>query len=297
MIAGVCYIRDACDMLPFLCGHYLRAGFDHLRFVDDGSTDGTFAFLTEFAKRSNRVSVQRVESNFDDQPDRVTEAANAMIAKGYRIIVPFDSDELWNVTAAQLREAFAGKGDIALRGRWQNFVQKRRRLSGSSSGLLHMRYRAPEAGGDRESITNYRLPFVCYFEKKVAFATSAPVQIARGQHSLIKGPSLQDGNEFEIFHLPLRCRDEIVKRAINYEPRRAPRRTCPDESWQSSFHGEVVSTGRLEAVWAANSANDEGCLDVYGNPLTLIPDTRLRHVLARAWFYMARCWPTLVLRR
>jgi hypothetical protein len=297
VIAGVCFIRDARDMLPFLCGHYLRVGFDHLRFVDDGSTDGTFEFLTSLANKSNRVSVERVLSNVDDQPGRMTNAANAMIAAGHRIIVPFDSDELWNVTAARLRKAFSAGSDLALLGRWQNFVQMRSQRSSSATGLLRMRYRAPDAGADMMSVSGCRLPFVCYVERKIAFATAAPVQIIRGQHELIVGPPLQDGAKFEIFHLPLRCRDEIIKRGINYEPRRALLRTNPEESWQSAFHAEVVNADRVNAVWAANSADSEGRLDVYGKPMTLIPDTRLCHALARAWLYMAVRWPTLVLSR
>jgi hypothetical protein len=220
-----------------------------------------------------------------------------MIAAGHRIIVPFDSDELWNVTAARLHKAFSGGSDVALQGRWQNFVQTRSRLSGSAIGLLRMRYRAPAAGADRMSVSSYRLPFVCYVEQKIVFATAAPVHIIRGQHGLVTGPPLLEGTEFEIFHLPLRCRDEIIKRGINYEPRRASLRADPGESWQSAFHAEIVNADRVDAVWGANSADSEGRLDVYGKPMTLIPDTRLCHALARAWLYMAVRWPTLVLSR
>jgi len=211
--------------------------------------------------------------------------------------VPFDSDELWNVTAARWRKAFSGTSDLALKGRWQNFVQAHSQVSGSATGLLCMRYRAPDAVADMTIVSTYRVPFVCFVEEKIAFATAAPVQIARGQHGLVIGPPLQEQNEFEIFHLPLRCREEIIKRGINYEPRRALVRANPEQSWQSAFHAEVVNTGRVDAVWAANSADREGRLDVYGNPVVLIPDLRLCRALARAWLYMAVRWPTLVLSR
>jgi len=38
-VAGICLVRNAVDLVPFLCGHYLRCRFAHLHFVDDGSHD------------------------------------------------------------------------------------------------------------------------------------------------------------------------------------------------------------------------------------------------------------------
>ena len=32
-ICGACMIRDSVDLVPMLCGHYLRIGFDRLVFV------------------------------------------------------------------------------------------------------------------------------------------------------------------------------------------------------------------------------------------------------------------------
>jgi len=54
-VAGICVIRDAADLAPFLCGHYLRAGFAHIAFVDDGSSDGTFQILKRISERTARV--------------------------------------------------------------------------------------------------------------------------------------------------------------------------------------------------------------------------------------------------
>src|SRR5205085_12384235 len=100
-VAGACIIRDAVDLVPYLCGHYLRGGFAHIAFVDDGSRDGTFELLKKIAHRTGRVSVRQVRSDVYDQSALMTEAANGLIQQGYSIIIPFDADEFWNADASE----------------------------------------------------------------------------------------------------------------------------------------------------------------------------------------------------
>jgi hypothetical protein len=75
-VAGVCVVRDSRDIIPFICGHYLRAGFGHIAFIDDGSSDGTFEFLTTLRRRTDRVSVRSVMRDGFEQPDLMNESAN-----------------------------------------------------------------------------------------------------------------------------------------------------------------------------------------------------------------------------
>jgi hypothetical protein len=58
-IGGACIVRDARDIINLICGHYLRVGFGHITFIDDGSSDGTFEFLSQLSLRTSRVSVTR----------------------------------------------------------------------------------------------------------------------------------------------------------------------------------------------------------------------------------------------
>ena len=60
----------------------------------------------------------------------------------------------------------------------------------------------------------------------------------------------------------------------------------PGESWQSAFHRDVVLSGHVDAAWAANSADEFGRADVFGTPLPLFRDTRLRNLLASAAAYL-----------
>src|SRR5664279_4976140 len=204
-VAGVCIVRDARDLIPFLCGHYLRIGFGHVAFIDDGSSDGTFEFLCRLARRTQRVSVKRVFEDQCYQRVHVTETANALIAAGYEIIVPFDADEFWCVEAHRLEELLATQSNIAFNGEWVNFVQGRKHLLPRPFYLFVMTFRAPAlAEANRTNVTGFLRPFVSYVERKVAFKTNSAVELSLGQHVLLSGPDKFCHRIFEIFHLPIR---------------------------------------------------------------------------------------------
>lgn len=289
-VAGACVLRDSVDIVPFLCGHYLRMGFAHLAFVDDGSTDGTYELLQRIAKRTPRVSVKQVHIEGFEQPALMTEALNGLIAAGHSIIVPFDSDEFWAADVATFRSILAPSTEAVVEGRWVNFVQRRSRLASTRRGLFGATHRAPhlpDAG--QETITTYANSFLCFSTQKIAVKTASPVKIERGQHGLAVGPQEVCGTKLEILHLPFRSRTEILKRGLNYEPRRATVRKESGMSWQSAFFGEAATNGKLNAVWAAHSCNSSGQIDIYGKPLAATEDRRLRRTLAGAgWHFLTR---------
>jgi hypothetical protein len=153
-------------------------------------------------------------------------------------------------------------------------------------GLFNMAYRAPQhADATKASVTGSERPFVCLDVTKVGLKSTNPIELAMGQHYIVGDLEKHCSRTFEIFHVPIRSRDEIAKRALNYEPRWALSRTSPDEVWQSAHHRNIVLSGRLDAEWAANSFDTNGCLDVYGRPLQLTRDARLRYILAKAATY------------
>jgi hypothetical protein len=280
--AALCVVRDARDIIPFICGHYLRSGFGHVRFIDDGSSDGTFEFLQRLSARTQRVSVERVICDSFRQPELMTAGANSLIAQGYRLIVPFDSDEFWNVNAPNLEHLLREHGDFVFFGQWVNFVQRSDVTSPRALGFFGMKFRAPTLSDvNRETVTGFQKPFVCWSERKVAFKAAGQITINRGQHL----PGMDGNAEFEIFHLPLRTRSEIIKRGMNYEPRRPSLRSAP-VSWQSAFHREVVLRDSVDEVWKANSVSDERALNAFGETIPVTFDTRLRNLLLRASTFM-----------
>jgi hypothetical protein len=151
------------------------------------------------------------------------------------------------------------------------------------------------ADANQESVTAFRRPFVCHSDTKVALKTTRTIEMDLGQHSVV--PEVEGANhEFEIFHVPLRYRSEIVKRGMNFEPRRAATRTDPGQSWQSAFHRQVVIEDRVDEVWRANSV-DAGADQVFlrGEQLQLVRDLRLRRLLLRASAYLGLAFRTLAI--
>jgi hypothetical protein len=289
-VAGACVLRDCVDIVPFLCGHYLRMGFAHVAFIDDGSTDGTYELLQRIAKHTPRVSVKQVHIEGFEQPALMTEALNRLIAAGHSIVVPFDSDEFWDADAATFWSILAPSTEAIVEGHWVNFVQRRSCLASTPLGLFGATHYAPylpDAG--QETITTYANSFLCFSIRKIAIKTASPVKIERGQHGLLVGPQEGCGTKLEILHLPFRSRAEILKRGLNYEPRRATVRKDRGMSWQSTFFGEAATNGKLDAVWAAHSCDSSGQIDIYGKRLAAVENHRLRRTLVGAgWHFLTR---------
>jgi hypothetical protein len=282
--AALCMLRDARDLAPFLLGHYLGAGFGLVMLIDDGSTDGTYEYLQEAARRTARISLHRVEHDSFRQLEVVSDAADALVDAGFHLIVPFDSDEFWQVTAAGMAERYAAMPEAMFHGRWLNFVQRRDMLEPRPYGVLAMKYRMPPLEDrKRKGVLGGTQPYLACATHKVGFKSPRRVDISHGQHAL-REPLPQDPQVYEIFHLPLRYRSEIIKRGETYELRRQPLRDIPQRAWQSAYHRDVVLAGRVDEEWAASSQQD-GCLDFKGRRIPLIRDLRLLRTLVRAARY------------
>ena len=287
--AGICVVRNAYDLVGLVCGHYLRIGLGHLRFIDDGSSDGTYQLLSDFARKEKRVSVRRVNNTEFYQAQLMSEAANELIMAGYRLILPFDVDEFWDVSAPALEMRYADRCEIAFSGRMTNFVHNTKATRARRCYLFGVKYSAPIlADANSQTVMAYERPWVCVKETpKVAFKSAHAVELDKGQHGLIVGPTEVDDRPYEVFHLPLRNKSELVKRAVDREPRVAPLRPNPEIGWQATFHFRAGLAGRIDEVWLASSADANGYLNCYGQPIALRRDTRLRTLILRSYAYVA----------
>ena len=295
-LAGVCIVRNARDLIAFVCGHYLRIGLTHIRFIDDGSSDGTYEFLFQLARHEKRVSVAQVNAQEFRQGELMSEAAAELVHRGFAIILPFDVDEFWNISGPLLEDRYARHLEISFSGHWINFVQSRRVTRATPARLLGVKYSAPVLhDANQATVTSFKRPFVCFSTTKIAFKTARPVRLHVGQHSLETGPQHSDPTRYDIFHLPFRCKDEIAVRALDHEPRRAPLRQHASIAWQSFFFREAYLTSRTDDLWRANSADSDGFLNCGGERIPLAHDYRLRTVLVKAIGYLALRYPRCLL--
>jgi hypothetical protein len=275
-------------MIPYLCGHYLRIGFDFLSFIDYGSSDGTYERLVRIARKSGRVRVMRVMHDVLKHKECLNAEISFLSNVGFGVVLPFDSDEFWYLSKSELTAIAKNRTERVIRASWTNFIQNRFvRDTNSFVALLPTRRLEPAESVANKDVTAFAAPFVGYRESKVGFVSSRPVSLGLGQHN-VEGDLVEDCRQYEMFHLPLRARSELIKRGLNYEPRRTPRRQDANQSWQSAFHRRVVLEGRIDGVWAANSVNYRGQLDVYGKTTPTLPDSRFRYLMLAAGGYFLR---------
>ncbi len=296
-VGAICVLRDARDIVPFLCGHYLRIGFDRLVFVDDGSSDGTFEFLEEISRRDPRVSVRRVDTEHFEQPLLMTAMANALIAEGCRIVFPFDKDEFWNIEVGAIRHAALGSTEGLFLGKWVQFVQDRSVRSPRTMHLLKARYRAPILDRRKKQLIRDGKLRLGFAMPKVAFKSGQPVDIEFGQHRLTQGPARILAEGLELFHLHLRSAHEVEYRKVHAERFRKLFAALMPEIEEMSAEARAARLDHLIGRWEMNSAEPDGCIVPEGGKvLPLVPDRRLRWLLLKAWLYLAIRHPWLVLR-
>jgi hypothetical protein len=287
-VAGICMLRNSVDMIPFLCGHYFRIGFDRLLFIDDGSSDGSYERLLGLERSTGRVLVKRVFSQVFRQQEAVNSGIADLSDAGFSIIVPFDADEFWAIAPGEVARIRSNPAERKIFGTWTNFIQKRSCQKSRALAPLLATYSFEKGNPiSPDQVMNYSAPWIGLAERKVAVASRHEVSIQKGAHDTVKGPLAVDQKDYEIFHLPLRSKSELIERA-EWELRRAPARKTPEESWQSAFHLSAKEQGRIDQVWAANSVDNRGFLDVYGHAVGARPDFRLRRLLLRALAHYLR---------
>lgn len=281
-------VRNAVDLAPLVALHHHLIGAETVWVIDNGSTDGTYELLRELAAKVPGLRVDRDEGPFD-QARMATDMANALLREGHRLIVPFDSDECWDLSIPRLARFMAGQRVNAVRSAVVNFVQARSVLAPTLQSWRSAvrRVERPVDPGDlRGAMDAERHSFVqLIFSPKMLAAPppGAVVSIRKGAHSMkFEGRTAVPWRRIACLHLPLRAASELEKRVRDYKDRHAPFRRDPAFGWRLNYWQAMLESGRMDREWAANSYAPDGTLDIFGRPAPTIFDDRLVRYLRRA---------------
>lgn len=290
-------VRNAVDIAPLTALHHLLIGADTVWVIDNGSTDGTHEMLRDLAAKVPGLRVDRDDGPFD-QARMATDMANALLREGHRLIVPFDSDECWDLSIPRLARFMARNQVNAVTGTVVNYVQARSVLAPSPGSwrLVCRRVRQPMDPGDLPgSMKEERHSFVqLIFQPKMLAAPpeGAPVAIVKGAHVIrYEGRTTMPWRRVACLHLPLRAASELEKRVRDYKDRHAPFRPDPEFGWRLNYWSEMLAGGKIEREWAANAYAPDGTLDIFGRPAPTIRDDRLVRYLRRADLYLKAMRP------
>ena len=290
-------VRNAVDLAPLTALHHVLIGAETVWVIDNGSSDGTYELLRELAAKVPRLRVDRDDGPFD-QARMASDMANALLREGHRLLVPFDSDECWDLSIPRLARFMARNQVNAVIGNVVNYVQARSVLAPTSTSwqLASRRVERPMDPGDlRGSLKEERHSFVqLIFIPKMLVAPppGARVAVRKGAHVIgYEGRTVMPWRRVACLHLPLRAASELEKRVRDYKDRHAPFRADPAFGWRLNYWSEMLASGKIEREWAANAYAPDGTLDIFGRPAPTIRDDRLVRYLRRADLYLKAMRP------
>ncbi|HET6621113.1 MAG TPA: glycosyltransferase family 2 protein [Dongiaceae bacterium] len=290
--AAFAIVRNAADLAPLTVLHHHLVGAETVWVIDNGSSDGTYELLRRLADKVPGLRVDRDDGPFD-QARMATDMANALLREGHRLIVPFDSDECWDLSIPRLARFMAGRGVNAVEGMVVNYVQARSvqaPVPGSWKLAVRRVERPMDPGDLRGSMTKARHSFVqLIFPPKMLAAPPAgsQVDICKGAHEIrFDGCLMARWRRVACLHLPLRAASELEKRVNDYKARHAPFRRFARWGWRLDHWSDVLASGGIEREWAANSYGADGMLDVFGRTAPTVRDDRLVRYLRRADLFL-----------
>src|SRR6185369_4004785 len=286
--AAIAIVRNAADLASLTALHHHLLGADSVWVIDNGSSDGTYEILRHLAARVPGLRIDRDDGPFD-QARMATDMANALLREGHRLIVPFDSDECWDLSIPRLARFMADQRVNAVTGTVVNYVQARSVLAPTPESwkLANRRVARPMDPGDLHgSMKEERHSFVqLIFTPKMLAAppVGTNLGIRKGAHQIdYDGRAVMPWRRVACLHLPLRAASELEKRVRDYKERHAPFRPNPEFGWRLNYWSDMLASGKIEQEWAANSYAPDGTLDVFGRPAPTIRDDRLVRYLRRA---------------
>jgi len=261
--------RDEADIVDAHLSFHLNAGVDYVIATDHRSMDGTTEILESYA-RAGVLRLFREEGEFTRQGEWQTRMAR-LAATEHRAdwVINSDADEFWWPRCGSLKESLAltPEGCGVVRGLLRSFLPLR-----ADDGRFseRMTIRLALAAPINDPATPYRPA------GKVAHRGHPEVVVGEGgSHQVfgLPGPLLRAWHPVEIFHLPLRSKEQCARKY---------RKTWT--GWTKNLRGDLARArlasgeGREDVIWNRVALGRDD-VEQGLNEGWLASDTRLRDAL------------------
>jgi hypothetical protein len=274
---AVCVARNSADVLPLAVLNSFMAGVDEVFVVDNGSTDNNIQVLRQIKKKFPRLKIIQDNGEFN-QPLIFENVINNYISrKGETLVIPFDSDEIWQVSCDKLILHFKRFNYNCVISSVLNYVQYSSISNISRWEDILPKWRiVPRKGVSYETIVQGRRSMIqAQPKRKVIFVSSGPITMGYGQHKVdFAGKVGKKGDDFKCLHFPVRSRSALTKRIHDFAPRMLLTKTEKNQAWHMAALMESHQKFGEEALWRANSVR-YGMLNINGRLWPCIPDLRL----------------------
>jgi glycosyl transferase family 2 len=261
-------VRDEADVVDAHISFHLNAGVDIVIVTDHRSDDGTTEILRSL-ERGGRVRLLVEPAQRIRQSDWVTRMARLAASEhGADWVINSDADEFWWPATGSLKDVLAAVPDeyAVVRALQRPFVP---RPDDGRHFAERMTYRLTVAAPINDPSTPYR-PVV-----KAAHRADPNVLVGQGNHSVsgLASARLDAWSPIELFHLPLRSREQCARKHRNTWT-----------AWQENLRGDLAfartatELGRPEAFYDRAAVGDEALRRGLDDG-TLVEDTRLRDAL------------------